>query len=461
MECSIIIVDDDPVFLESIQRVLNISGYKNISIYQNPLEAAHFIEKSKDVDVALIDITMPGMSGIELLELIKTTQPHTECIVLTAVDDIRVAVKCLKKGAYDYLVKPISTENLVASINRSVEKKRLMDIVNIGKSLTVSNLTNPKAFEPIVTGNLTVQRILKESELHAFSSMPILITGGSGTGKELLAWAIHAASSRAKSRFVPINMAAITPSLFDAEFFGHTKGAFTGAAYEREGYLEYADRGTLFLDEIGMLPLELQGKLLRFLQEGEFIRIGSNRIRKVNVRIITATNINLEKRIEKNLFRKDLYYRLKGGWLHLPDLKDRKEDIPLLINKFIDEFYDISDRKVETTCTIEDEAMSYLMAYDYPGNIRELKSVVHSALNLTQGCYISKAFLPKNMLKTKAVSASRQYSASESLLPLELTEKNYILKVYYQMDKNKSKTAEVLGIDRKTLGRKIKSYGVE
>jgi two-component system response regulator AtoC len=320
--------------------VLNISGYKNISIYQNPLEAAHFIEKSKDVDVALIDITMPGMSGIELLELIKTTQPHTECIVLTAVDDIRVAVKCLKKGAYDYLVKPISTENLVASINRSVEKKRLMDIVNIGKSLTVSNLTNPKAFEPIVTGNLTVQRILKESELHAFSSMPILITGGSGTGKELLAWAIHAASSRAKSRFVPINMAAITPSLFDAEFFGHTKGAFTGAAYEREGYLEYADRGTLFLDEIGMLPIELQGKLLRFLQEGEFIRIGSNRIRKVNVRIITATNINLEKRIEKNLFRKDLYYRLKGGWLHLPDLKDRKEDIPLLINKFIDEFYD-------------------------------------------------------------------------------------------------------------------------
>jgi len=461
MEYSIIIIDDDPVFLESIQRVLNISGYKNISIYQNPLEAAHLIEKGKDVDIALIDITMPGMSGVELLEIIKNTQPQTECIVLTAVDDVRVAVNCLKKGAYDYLVKPISREDLVASIDRAVEKKRLMDIVDIGKSLTVSNLTNPKAFEPIVTGNLTVQRILKESELHAQSSMPILITGGSGTGKELLAWAIHASSSRAKSRFVPINMAAITPSLFDAEFFGHTKGAFTGAAHEREGYLEYADRGTLFLDEIGMLPIELQGKLLRFLQEGEFIRIGSNRIRKVDVRIITATNVNLEKRIEKNLFRKDLYYRLKGGWLHLPDLKDRKGDIPLLINKFIDEFYDISDRKIETTCTIEDEAMSYLMAYDYPGNIRELKSVVHSALNLTQGCYISKTFLPKNMLKTKTVSASRQYSASESLLPLELAEKNYILKVYYQMDKNKSKTAQVLGIDRNTLRKKIQSYGVE
>ncbi len=461
MDYSIIVVDDDPDFLESIQRGLTISGFKNISIYQEPVEAANFIEEGKDVDIALIDITMPGMSGIELLDLIKTTQPQTECIMLTAVDDVRVAVKCLKKGAYDYLVKPISREDLVVSINRAAEKKRLMDILNIGKLRTVPDLTNQKAFEPIVTGTLTVQRILKEAELHARSSMPILITGDSGTGKELLAKAIHTASPRAKSRFVPINMAAITPSLFDAEFFGHTKGAFTGADSEREGYLEYADRGTLFLDEVGMLPLELQGKLLRFLQEGEFVKLGSNKTQKSDVRIIAATNTDLEKQVEKNFFRKDLYYRLKGGWLHLPDLKERKEDIPLLIKRFIDEFFNICDLKINTACTIEEEAMSYLMAYDYPGNIRELKSIVHATLNLTRGRHISRAFLPKNVLRAKKISKAENHSSPEPLIPLAHAEKNYILKVYRQMDKNKSKTARVLGITLNTLRRKIQSYGVE
>jgi transcriptional regulator with PAS, ATPase and Fis domain len=291
--------------------------------------------------------------------------------------------------------------------------------------------------------------------------MPILITGESGTGKELLAKAIHKASPRAKSRFVPINMAAITSSLFDAEFFGHTKGAFTGADHEREGYLEYAHRGTLFLDEIGMMDSGVQGKLLRFLQEGEFIKLGSNKIQKVDVRIISATNADLEKRVEKNLFRKDLYYRLKGGWLHLPELKDRKEDIPLLVNKFIENFCDISGREQGTTCTIEDDAMSYLMSYHYPGNIRELRSVVHSALNLTGGQSLRTAFLPEIVRRAKKISTVDKDSASEPLSSLELVEKNHILKVYRQTGRNKSKTAEVLGIDRNTLRKKIQSYGVE
>ena len=461
MDSRIIVVDDDPDFLESIKRGLVISGFKNIRIHQNPFEMVDIIEKDKDFDIALIDITMPEMSGIELLEIVKTTQPHTECIMLTAVDDVRVAVRCLKKGAYDYLVKPISRDDLITSINRAIEKKRLMDIVNIGKSTAVPDLTNPEAFEPIVTKNLTVQRILKEAELHARSSMPILITGASGTGKELLAHAIHRASHRAKSRFVPINMAAITPSLFDAEFFGHTKGAFTGADSEREGYLGYADKGTLFLDEVGMMHMELQGKLLRFLQEGEFIPVGSNKIRTVDVRIIAATNVDLEKRVEKNLFRKDLYYRLKGGWLHLPDLKDRSEDIPLLVSKFIEEFSDISDRGKKIKCTIDEDAMSHLMAYDYPGNIRELKSVIHSALNLSQGCYITTAVLPKNMLRTKKVPTPQQYSETQTLISLELVEKNHILNVYNKTGRNKSETARILGIALNTLRKKIESYRVE
>ncbi|MFO7555472.1 MAG: sigma 54-interacting transcriptional regulator, partial [Desulfobacterales bacterium] len=216
-------------------------------------------------------------------------------------------------------------------------------------------------------------------------------------------------------------------------------------------------------DEIGMLPLELQGKLLRFLQEGEFIRLGSNKIQKADVRIIAATNSDLDRQVSKNFFRKDLYYRLKGGWLHLPDLKDRKEDVPLLVKHFIGEYCDITGKNQEEklTCTIEDDAMAYLMAYDYPGNIRELKSIIHSTLNLTHGRHISKAFLPKNVLRTKKASTASRHSASEHLLPLELAEKNYILKVYHQMGLNKSKTAEVLGIALNTLRRKIQSYGVE
>ncbi len=461
MDYTIIVVDDDPDFLESIQRGLIISGFKNISVHQNPFEAANLFKSGKTFDIALIDISMPGMSGIELMEVIKTHRPHIECIVLTALDDVRVAVDCLKRGAYDYLVKPISRDDLAVSINRAVEKKRLTDIVNIGKSPTVPDLIHPEAFEPIVTGSISVQRILKEAELHAGSRMPILITGSSGTGKELLARAIHMASPRATFRFAPINMAAITSSLFDAEFFGHTKGAFTGADIEREGYLKYADGGTLFLDEVGMLPLELQGKLLRFLQEGEFIRLGSNKIQKVDVRIIAATNIDLEKQVEKNLFRNDLYFRLKGGWLHLPDLKDRKEDIPLLANRFVDEFCDISEQKIQGACTIEEEALSCLMEYDYPGNIRELRSIIHATLNLSQGRHISTAFLPKNILRSKKAAPAGKESGADVLVPLELAEKNYILKVYHKMENNKSKTAEILGIDRNTLRRKIKSYGVE
>ena len=457
----VIAIDDDLDFLESIQRGLTVSGFRNLTMLSDPLEAADLFQKGKTFDIALIDLSMQGLSGQELLKIIKLNQPHTECIVVTAVDDVRVAVKCLKKGAYDYLVKPFSKENLVLSINRALEKKRLTDIMDISKSIVIPELTNREAFQSIVVGPESIQRTLKEAELHALRNMPILIIGNSGTGKELLARAIHRASPRAKSRFVPINMAAITPSLFDAEFFGHTRGAFTGANYDREGYLEYAHKGTLFLDEIGMLPVELQGKLLRFLQEGEFIRLGSNKLRTADVRIITATNADLEKLVDKKAFRKDLYYRLKGGWLHLPDLKNRKEDIPLLVNRFVEEYSDIIGQNAMVNCTIEDEAMPYLIAYDYPGNIRELKSIVHSTLNLTGGQCISTSFLPKNVLKAKKPRTRRQQTGSEALISLAEAERDHILKVYFQMKKNKSRAAKILGIALNTLRRKIEMYGEE
>jgi DNA-binding NtrC family response regulator len=454
MNKRIIAVDDELDFLQSIRRGLITSGFRNVTTEMNPEKAATLFEQGKDFDLALIDITMPGLDGFDLLQTIKTTSPRTECIMITATDQAQIAVKCLRKGAYDYLVKPVSKEDLISSINRALERKKLIDILDLSKDRSIPRLANAAAFKQIVTGSQKILRILKEAELHAQSDVPVLITGETGTGKELLARAIHAASPRAGFLYTPLNMDSLTPSLFDAEFFGHTKGAFTGAAQERAGYLETSNKGTLFLDEIGNLPHELQGKLLRVLQDGEYIKIGTSTPRKTDVRFIAATNKDLEKMIAKKMFRKDLYYRLKGGWLHLPTLRERKDDIPLLMSRFLEEHCGPAGTD------IEEEAMSLLMAYNYPGNIRELKSTIQSAVNLAQGNSISTRFLPAHIRKLKVNSTCENPSGSKPVVPLEETEKAHILNAYRQMGQNKTRTAEALGISLNTLRRKIEAYGV-
>jgi two-component system response regulator AtoC len=328
MSSSILVVDDERDFLDSVRRGLITSGIKNVRTEEDPRKAAAAFEEGEEFDIALIDVTMPDMNGIELLEVIKSTSPATECIMVTAVDEARVAIDCLKKGAYDYLVKPISKEDVGSAINRALERRRLIEILDLRKSTTLPRLINEKAFKPILTRTPDVMRVLKEAELHAASNIPILITGETGTGKELLARAVHAASPRAGNAFTPINMESLNPQLFESQFFGHTKGAFTGAREDRVGYLESTHRGTLFMDEIGNLPFELQGKLLRVLQDGEFIKIGTAKPRKVDVRFIAATNSDLDRMIVTKQFRKDLYYRLKGGWLHLPPLRERHLTFP-------------------------------------------------------------------------------------------------------------------------------------
>ncbi|UCF91469.1 MAG: sigma-54-dependent Fis family transcriptional regulator [Desulfobacterales bacterium] len=456
MEHSIIVVDDEQDFLESIRRGLITSGFKNVRIESDPRKVASIFEDGETFDIALIDITMPEMDGIELLEVVRSTSPTTECLMVTALDEARVAMRCLRKGAYDYLVKPISKEDLILSINRALERKRLVDIVDLGKRKTLPKLVNVEAFRPIVTESDKVMRILKEAELHAGSDVPILITGETGTGKELLAKAIHAASPRANFLFTAINMDSVTPQLFDAEFFGHTRGAFTGAEKERVGYLEHTNAGTLFLDEIGNLPLELQGKLLRVLQEGEYTKLGTSQLQKTNVRFIAATNANLERLMAQKRFRKDLYYRLRGGWLHLPPLRERKYDIPLLMRCFLEEFSGSAEQGI-----FKEEALELLMEYDYPGNVRELKSIIQSAVNLAQGKPISSDFLPNYLRRPKMELDSEQPVGSESIASLAKVEKAHILKVYSHTDNNKSQTARLLGIGLNTLRRKLEAYGVE
>ena len=457
MTGNIIIIDDDTDFLEILKIKLTEIGYKNIRLEDDPVQAALIFEQDEIFDIALIDMTMPGMDGIKLLEIIKNTSPNTECIMVTAVNEARTVVKCLKKGAYDYLVKPVSTDDLLSAINRSMERKRLLDILDIEKKKTLPKLINVKAFKPVITRSHNVLKILKEAELHAVSDVPVLITGESGTGKELLARAIHNVSARSKFPFTPINMASISGNLFDAEFFGHTKGAFTGADKNRSGHLEYTNHGTLFLDEIGTLSLELQGKLLRVLQSGEYIKLGNSMQQKVDIRFIAATNEDLDILMDKKMFRKDLYYRLRGGWLHLPPLRDRKNDIPLLINQFLKEFSGNSGSRF-----VDEEAISLLIDYDYPGNIRELKAIVQAAVNLAQGKIITANFLPRPMRikKTKKTISNKQYQKEiKSIVPLADVEKSYILKAYDQTGRNKSQTARLLDIGINTLRRKLKTYG--
>lgn len=455
MESRIIVIDDEVDFLDSVRRGLITSGYKNIVLESDPMQVAQSLEADETYDVALIDITMPRLSGIELLERFQALSPRTECIMVTAIDEARVAVECLRKGAYDYLVKPISKEDLLLSLTRALERKRLVDILDISKRIDTPKLNKPEAFSDIITRDAAMYKILKEAELHAPSNVPILIFGETGTGKELLARAVHRASTRSNRRYTPVNMDALDSNLFAAEFFGHVKGAFTGAQTNRAGYLEETHRGTLFLDEIGNLPIDLQGKLLRVLQDGEFIKIGANRPQQVDVRFVSATNADLEKLIVQKRFRKDLYYRLRGGWLHLPPLRQRKNDIPVLIDHFIKAAgVDNDDRPITP------EALSLLLGYPWPGNVRELKSVIQSAINLSQGDPILPNHLPTHLAQ-KSTPRPTAISSKDGPIAMHAVEKRHILKIYDQTGNNKSEAARLLEISLSTLRRKLESYGVE
>lgn len=452
MEIRLIVVDDDRDFLSLFAAKLARCGFSNVTLEENPARAAARFAGGERWDVALVDMTMPEMEGIELVERIKAESPRTECIMVTAVNEARVAVACLRRGAYDYLVKPVSEEDLALSLERALERMRLRALVELGQQSRPPALDHPGAFSQILTRSAKMMRLLKEAELHAASDVPVLITGESGTGKELLARAVHAASLRCKEPFLAVNMASVSGSLFEAEFFGHTRGAFTGAEKERTGYLASTDRGTLFLDEIGNFPAEQQGKLLRVLQDGEFARLGSSTPKKVDLRIIAATNEDLESLIAQKRFRPDLYYRIRGGWLHLPPLRDRPEDVCLLAEHFL-----------QTAGTggagqgIEEEALCLLMEYPFPGNVRELISILQSAANLARGRPIAAADLPRQ-IAAAARKPCRTSGKEKDMRPLAEVEQHHILSVYRALDRNKSQTARVLGIGVNTLRRKLCSY---
>jgi len=456
MQSRILLIDDEQDFLESLERGLLISGFRNIRTENDPRRAAALIQQGEPVDIAIIDITMPGMTGIELLDLIRSCSPATECIMVTAADEASLAVSCIKKGAFDYRIKPLNLEELLIVIFKALERKNFLEIQRLGKQKKIPDLVYPQAFAAIVTQSEKMLQIMKEAELHAASKVPVLITGETGTGKELLARAIHLASSRATKTFTPINMSAMNAGLFEAEFYGHTKGAFTGAVQDRKGYLETTSGGTLFLDEIGSLPLDLQGKLLRVLQEGEYFKLGISRPLGVDVRFVAATNAELDKLQDQGLFRKDLFYRLCGAWLDLPPLREREGDLALLVEGFLRE-----SGSGHSSNDLEEPTWTMLETYDYPGNIRELKSIVQYAASLAKGGSISIHHLPAYV--TSAVAKTHRSTSSltsAAVVPLATMEQEHILHAYRITHENKLQTARLLGIGLNTLRRKLQSYGI-
>jgi DNA-binding NtrC family response regulator len=446
---SILIVDDEEDILNVLKLILTKEGYQ-VDTALDGKQALQLFRKNS-YDIVLTDLRMPEMDGIELLERIKEIRPETEVLIMTAYASVESAVLAMKKGAADYIVKPFLNEDVKMRIARVAEHIKLKRDVEVLKQQI------SQKFEALhFLGNSPqVQQILSLIEQVAPTKSNVLILGESGTGKSLVAELVHKNSPRRDGPFISINCAAIPETLLEAELFGYKKGAFTGAVADKKGLIELANGGTLFLDEIGDLPLGLQAKLLKFLETYEFIPLGDVQKKKVDVRLISATNKNLEELIEKGKFREDLYYRLSVIEIKIPPLRERKEDIPVLVYYFLEQASKQHNKKIKG---IINEALSYLLNYDWPGNIRELRNAIERAVILARDEYILPHDLPEKIIKS---SPSPEIGVGKSLKEaIEEYEKTIILNTLKFCNYDKERAAKILDIDLATLYRKLKKFGI-
>ena len=449
---TIVVVDDEISICGLLNKILR-KNYDVVTV--NTGEAAlNELEVGK-VDLVLLDQNMPGCGGIETLEKIKQFDDKIPVIMMTAYGKIELSVRAIKLGAYDYIEKPFDPDKLKIVVSNAVNIRNLSREV----ALLRSELIERYSFRNIIGKSQAMQGVYQLISSISDTDIPVLITGESGTGKELAARAIHYGDNYKKIPFVPINCAAIPDHLLESELFGYEKGAFSGATTVKKGKVELADGGTLFLDEIGDMAENAQAKLLRFLQDGMFERLGGLRSIQVNVRIISATNKDIEWLIDEGAFRKDLYYRINGVQIELPTLESRKEDIPILIDSFIEKYNSNYGDKVKN---VESEAMKLLLNYNWPGNIRELESTIQSAIILSKNGSIDLASLPKRILKHQEDTLSNDHLGSD--LPFELrieeTEKSLIKGALDQSGNNRTKAAKLLQMSLRNLQYKIKKYGV-
>ena len=448
----ILIVDDEKVQLEILEGFLVKQGYEATAAEDGQRALEKF--KNGSFDAVLTDYRMPGMDGIQLLREVRRLQPEAVVVIMTAYGTVGTAVAAMKEGAYDYLTKPIDLDELLLLIQR-VEREVGLDQEN--RELK-EQLREKFKVDFIVSASRQMEEALNLVGRVSRSSATILILGESGTGKELIARAIHYSSPRADKPFVKVNCAALPENLLESELFGHEKGAFTGAVARRIGRFELADQGSIFLDEIGDLSPSLQMKLLRVLQEKEFERVGSNQTIRSDVRVIAATNRNLEEAIQKGTFREDLYYRLNVVTISLPPLRARKEDIPLLVEHFLKKYNRENKKNV---ASLSKEARDLLVRYDYPGNVRELENIVERAVVLCRGDTLTTQDLPLNLREGKAEAALERDRGTQSLPgTLEEIERQLILKALERSGGVQTKAAEELGISERVLRYKMKKYSL-
>ncbi len=449
-----LVVDDEDIVCEAVKAILETENVEADTTVSS-LKAVEII-KENSYDLIISDVKMPEMDGFELYENIKDFAPDSIFILITAYGTISSAVDAIKKGIYDYIPKPFTPDEVRIPVRRALDKRRLEREYMALRS----QIETRYSFRNIIGNSPLMHEIFRIMRHAASSESNVLISGESGTGKELVARAIHSNSVRARRRFVTVNCGAIPDGLMESELFGHVKGAFTGAVSDKRGLVEEADKGTLFLDEIGELALHLQVKLLRILQEGEFSRLGDPQPRKVNIRVIAATNRDLKKAIEAKTFREDLFYRLNVIPVELPPLRNRKEDIPILINHFLERHKGKAADKAITG--FSKEAMQALLNYHFPGNVRELENAVEYAIAFTTGPQIQKDELPKYILEGKKLS---EEARSIPIMPLKDAkaqfEKSLIMAALVESGGNISEASRLLNIHRQNLQQKIRLLGID
>jgi DNA-binding NtrC family response regulator len=449
-----IVVDDEVSILEAVKAILQAEG---LQIFTTTSSLTALEQLRKDTfDIIISDLKMPEMDGLELFDRVKEVSPDSLFIMITAFATVASAVDAIKRGMYDYIPKPFTPDEVRIPVRRALERKRL-EQENIALR---SQIETRYSFQNIIGNSPEMHEVFRVMRHAAASESNVLITGDSGTGKELVARAIHSNSIRARRKFVAVNCGAIPEGLIESELFGHVRGAFTGAVSDKKGLIEEADKGTIFLDEIGELAPVLQVRLLRVLQDGDFLRVGDTQPRKVNVRVIAATNRDLGKAIAEKNFREDLYYRLNVIPVHLPPLRKRKDDIPLLVNHFVDKHKTKAVGK--NVSGISKEALQVLMNYHFPGNVRELENAIEYAMAFTSGPVILPEELPNYIAEGKKLS---EEAKEIPIMPLREAkaqfERGLITAALIESGGNISEAARLLNIHRQNLQQKIRLLNLD
>ncbi|HYX27173.1 MAG TPA: sigma-54 dependent transcriptional regulator [Pyrinomonadaceae bacterium] len=450
----VLIVDDDDLLRKLVTEQLSRSDF-DATPAASAREALQSL-RDTDYDIVLLDIMMPDVSGLDALQEIRKLEDPPEVVMLTADTSLATGIEAMRHGAYDYLTKPATLDEMEAVLRKADEKRRL-----VKQNASLRSVARPSTGSeeplPIIDENSPMGAVIKQAEAAAQTDSTILLTGESGTGKDVLARYIHSKSARASMPIITINCGALPETLFESEFFGHERGAFTGASSLRRGLLEAADGSSLFLDEIGDMPLLMQVKLLHFLEQGRFRRVGSTRDQIADVRIVAATNRDLSAEVERQRFRADLYYRLNVVSLHLPPLRERREDIP----RFIDHFLDIYRQRFNRpNLNISAETRRRLQEYPWPGNVRELRNCLERAAAISVTDMIDESQMPflRSELAERETPSAASRAADGPPLTLDELEREHILRVLNDSDGNRERAAAILGISSRTLYRKLREY---